>query len=230
MTGMGVAGLAGLIIPGVANDPTMLAVVGMSATLGAVVRAPVTSILIVFEMTHQFALVPPLMVTALISQGVSRALLKHNFYDALLEQDGHQLHRFAPPRDLREWQQQPVTALANPKPVVFSSLAPEHIRSVLDSCPFERFPAVVDNVVVGILNREEAKHSLMNGTQPALEAAVVCGGSESIREASQRMVTSTSGMVVIQPAPGTPVIGVLTLHDLLRAQEAATDATDAGSI
>ena len=36
--------------------------VGMSACLGAVVRAPVTGILIVFEMTHEFSLVPALMV------------------------------------------------------------------------------------------------------------------------------------------------------------------------
>ena len=40
----------------------LFAVVGMSSCLAAVVRAPVTSILIVFEMTHEFVLVPPLMV------------------------------------------------------------------------------------------------------------------------------------------------------------------------
>jgi CIC family chloride channel protein len=45
----------------------LLAIVGMRSTLGAVVRAPVTSILIVFEMTHQFSLVPPLMLAGLIS-------------------------------------------------------------------------------------------------------------------------------------------------------------------
>jgi len=38
-----------------ANDRIALTVAGMSACLGAVVRAPITSILIVFEMTHQFS-------------------------------------------------------------------------------------------------------------------------------------------------------------------------------
>jgi Voltage gated chloride channel len=37
------------------NEQLALTVAGMSACLGAVVRAPITSILIVFEMTHQFA-------------------------------------------------------------------------------------------------------------------------------------------------------------------------------
>jgi len=60
----------------------------MSATLGAVVRAPVTGVLIVFEMTHEFGLVPALMIGALVSQTISRKMLKHSFYDALLKQDG----------------------------------------------------------------------------------------------------------------------------------------------
>jgi CIC family chloride channel protein len=122
MTGLGIAGILqpvfGLSPEGVA----MLTIVSMSATLGAVVRAPVTSILIVFEMTHQFALVPPLMLAALVSQAISRRMARHNFYDALLEQDGHAVERFAPPRDLREWQKQPVAHLANPKPVIVPSL------------------------------------------------------------------------------------------------------------
>jgi CIC family chloride channel protein len=62
----------------------LLTVAGMSACLGAVVRAPVTSIMIVFEMTHDFALVPPLMLGALISQFVSRRCCKENFYSQVI--------------------------------------------------------------------------------------------------------------------------------------------------
>ena len=88
MTGVAAAGLLGLAVPLGPSAYVLLAVVGMSSCLAAVVRAPVTSILIVFEMTHEFALVPPLMVAALVSQAIGRWLTKHNFYDALLEQDG----------------------------------------------------------------------------------------------------------------------------------------------
>ena len=44
------------------DDHVLLTVVAMSACLNAVVGAPLTSILIVFEMTHEFALVPALLV------------------------------------------------------------------------------------------------------------------------------------------------------------------------
>ncbi|HYY30634.1 MAG TPA: chloride channel protein [Chthoniobacterales bacterium] len=50
------------------SDRLALMVAGMSACLGAVVRAPITSILIVFEMTHQFAFVPLLMIGTIASQ------------------------------------------------------------------------------------------------------------------------------------------------------------------
>ena len=97
MTGALVAGLVGLEWSMTHVDTLTLIVVGMSACLGAVVGAPVTGILIVFEMTHQFALVPVLMIGALVSQAISRKMNRQNFYDALLTQDGHQLEHVRPP-------------------------------------------------------------------------------------------------------------------------------------
>ena len=112
----------------------------MSACLGAVVRAPVTGILIVFEMTNEFYLVPALMLGALISSAVSKRLLKDNFYEAILEQDGYQLEQVIPPRDLKTWQQLPVSAIANFSPVVIEPLTPESVESSLRTYPYHRFP------------------------------------------------------------------------------------------
>ncbi|MCJ7525343.1 MAG: chloride channel protein, partial [Candidatus Aminicenantes bacterium] len=82
MTGYFLGGLARLWIPLTPADQIVLAVVGMSACLGATVRAPLTSILIVFEMTHQFSLVPSLLLATIISQATARFAGKLNFYDA----------------------------------------------------------------------------------------------------------------------------------------------------
>lgn len=123
MTGVLVAGLVGLEWHVSRADTLTLAVVGMSACLGAVVFAPVTGILIVFEMTHEFALVPARMLGALVSQAISRKSNRESFYDALLAQDGHELEHVSPPRDLHSWQQLPVSAIANFKPVTAHELA-----------------------------------------------------------------------------------------------------------
>lgn len=223
--------MTGLVIGGVArpffalspDGVAMLTIVSMSATLGAAVRAPVTSILIVFEMTHQFSLVPPLMLAALISQAISRRLARHNFYDALLEQDGHVVDRFAPPRDLREWQKQPVSLLANPRPVVVSSLEPKQIQSLLQSHPYTQFPVVIDGQIRGVLTRQEASHAIREKRPPALVEATICPPDLSLRSVEMQLIESKTGFLLLQADPNGPLVGILTLHDILRAQQAAVE-------
>jgi len=71
-----------------ADDQTMMSVIGMTACLCAVVRAPITSILIVTEMTRQLQSLPALMVAAVIGAFLNRYCLGENLYDAALRQDG----------------------------------------------------------------------------------------------------------------------------------------------
>jgi CIC family chloride channel protein len=201
----------------------MLTIVSMSATLGAVVRAPVTSILIVFEMTHQFALVPPLMLAALVSQAISRRMARHNFYDALLEQDGHAVERFAPPRDLREWQKQPISHLANPKPVIVPSLELKQIQTLLQNHPYTQFPVVVDGQIRGVLTREEATRAIREKRPPALVEATVCRSELSLRDVEMQLIESKTGFLLLQEQADGPLVGILTLHDILRAQQAAAE-------
>ncbi len=89
-------GMAGVLVEGLAapwlhltnQDQTMLALVGMTACLGAVVRAPITSILIVMEMTWQIHVLPALMIAAVIAVFLNRWFFPANFYDTALIQDG----------------------------------------------------------------------------------------------------------------------------------------------
>lgn len=228
MAGLSVAGLAHLVMPMAGSDLAMLAVVGMSATLGAVVRAPVTSILIVFEMTHEFALVPPLMLAAIVSQAISRRLSRHNFYDALLEQDGHDLERFTPPRDLPSWHRQPVSALANPRPIVLETLEAGAVRNILNQYPYQAFPVIREGRYVGILSRETAELALKQGRAPTPRPTVVCRPDEALKQAELSMIDQGATIAVVIPSGEQRVTGILTLHDLLRAGLAASERSDEG--
>lgn len=221
--GLAVAGAAQMVIPLKPEGIAMLSVVGMSATLGAVVRAPVTSILIVFEMTHEFALVPPLMLGALISQAVSRRLLRRNFYDSLLEQDGHDVQKLTPPRDIPGWHRQALSVLATSRPIILESLDPLAVRRVLTGYPYQLFPVVENGQCQGALSRQEAQNLLEHGSPPKLVPVVVCRATETLREAESKMVAEGASMTLIASADGERWIGVLTLHDLLRAQLAASE-------
>ncbi len=68
------------------------AVVGMGAVFAGVVRAPMTSVLIIFEMTGGYGLILPLMIANMSCFALARYWRHTPVYDALLEQDGIFLH------------------------------------------------------------------------------------------------------------------------------------------
>ncbi len=218
MAGALVAGLVGLEWPMSHADVLTLIVVGMSACLGAVVGAPVTGILIVFEMTHEFALVPVLMIGALVSQAISRKMNRQNFYDALLTQDGHQIEHVRPPRDLQSWQQLPVSAIASFQPVTLHSLDRGEIQAVLKAHPYQRFPVEQNGSLTGILTRREAELALAEHRPPKLERATSCLRNQTIRDLQRLLIESASQFVIVLDRPGGKILGLVTLHDLLRAE------------
>ena len=76
------------------------AVVGMGAVFAGVVRAPMTSVLIVFEMTGGYGLVLPLMIANMTAFALARHWEKVSIYEALLAQDGIDLHAAEPVAEL----------------------------------------------------------------------------------------------------------------------------------
>lgn len=73
------------------------ALVGMGAVFAGVIRAPITSVLIIFEMTGDYGLVLPLMLANMTSYILARRWRPLPIYEALLEQDGVVLPHSAPP-------------------------------------------------------------------------------------------------------------------------------------
>lgn len=220
MTGYFLGGLARVWIPLTPADQIVLAVVGMSACLGATVRAPLTSILIVFEMTHQFSLVPSLLLATIISQATARFAGKLNFYDALLVQDGHELHKIHPPVDLNSWQNLPVSAIANPTPVMLSSLAEDEMREKLDRFPFNSFPLFVDGRIKGIVTRQQMQQAVLDHGVPEIYKAALCYPEQTVREIGSQFLESSAYVLVVVDRETKAIRGIITLHDLIRAQAA----------
>ncbi len=218
MSGFFIGGLAGTWMPLTPADHIVLSAVGMSACLGTVVGAPLTSLLIVFEMTHQFALVPALMIGMIISRAISRFAGRLNFYDAALVQDGHELHKIRPPLDLQSWQNLPVAAIANPHPVVIRDLAPGALHAAIDRYPYNSFPVEIDGRLRGILTRQQILESLVAKDVPEIRNVVTCFPEQTVREVGDKFIQSPINvLVVVSPETGA-IQGIITLHDLIRAQ------------
>jgi H+/Cl- antiporter ClcA len=55
--------------------------VGMTAALAALTHSPFTSFVLILEMTDRHSTIVPLMIAALIGQGLSKSISKHSFYE-----------------------------------------------------------------------------------------------------------------------------------------------------
>jgi len=133
------------------------------------------------------------------------------------------VERFAPPRDLREWQKQPVSLLANPNPVVADSLEAKSIQVLLQNHPYGQFPVVISGKIAGILTRDEAGRALREKRSPVLVEATVCPPDLSLRQVEMQLIESKTGFLVLQNQENGNIQGILTLHDILRAQQTAAE-------
>ena len=90
MVGALVASVFQLISPEWVGEIGPYALVGMGAYFVSVIRAPFTSILIIFELTHDYNIILPLMLANISSYLISSQLKfnKGGIYEALSEQDG----------------------------------------------------------------------------------------------------------------------------------------------
>jgi CIC family chloride channel protein len=221
MSGYFIGGIAGIWIPLTPSDHIVLTIVGMSSCLGTIVHAPLTSILIVFEMTHQFSILPGLMLGTIISQAIAhRSAGKINFYDAILIQDGHELHKIKPPVDLQSWQNLPISAIANPNPIYLSELNEEKMKYLLEQYPFKAFPVIIKNQIQGIVTREQIEDAVTNHNLPIVHEIGICYSDQTVNDVGNKFIEKTVHVLLVVDRNTTAIKGIITLHDLIRAQAA----------
>jgi CIC family chloride channel protein len=76
------------LFPMATATPGAYALVGMGVVFAGVVRTPMTSVLMIFEMTQDYAVIVPLMIANLVSLFVASRLQHEPIYEALAVQDG----------------------------------------------------------------------------------------------------------------------------------------------
>ncbi len=87
-TGGGYGALMATAFPALPIDPALYALAGMGAMVAGATGAPITGILLVFEMTHDFALVMPLMLAVVACKTVMRRYERDSLYSGWLRRRG----------------------------------------------------------------------------------------------------------------------------------------------
>ena len=85
VSGMAFADLVQYIVPGLPIHPSVLALAAMGGLFAATVRAPLTGIVLVSELTWSYQLLPPLILTCFAASLTAQLLGSRPVYELLLE-------------------------------------------------------------------------------------------------------------------------------------------------
>jgi CIC family chloride channel protein len=88
MMGAAVGGIAHHAFPASTAGPGAYALVGMGTAFAGIVRTPLTSVIMIFEVTRDYSIIVPLMISNLIAYYISYQLQGEPIYEALARQDG----------------------------------------------------------------------------------------------------------------------------------------------
>jgi chloride channel protein, CIC family len=76
------------VIPGLAGQPGAYALIGMGAAFAGAARAPITAVIIMFELTGDYGIILPLMAAIALAAGVSHLLSADTIYTLKLRRRG----------------------------------------------------------------------------------------------------------------------------------------------
>jgi len=88
MIGGSVGSVAHLLFPQSTSGPGAYALVGMGAAFAGIVRTPLASVIMIFELTRDYTIIVPLMISNLIAFFISQRFQPQPIYEALARQDG----------------------------------------------------------------------------------------------------------------------------------------------
>jgi chloride channel protein, CIC family len=88
MVGGAFGGVVHHLFPAYTAGPGAYALVGMGVAFAGIIRTPLTSVIMIFEMTRDYTIIVPLMISNLIAFFISYRLQHEPIYEALAGQDG----------------------------------------------------------------------------------------------------------------------------------------------
>lgn len=125
------------------SDPQAFAIVGMAAMMAGVVHAPITAIMIVFELTNDYRLIIPIMLAAVVCIGIAQRFVPLGIYKLGLAR--HNIH-LKPGRDIDVMQGITVgEAMTQPAPTIHERAALVTLRDTLRAADFRSLCVIGDH-------------------------------------------------------------------------------------
>jgi CIC family chloride channel protein len=221
MLGGGLGTVAHNIFPTFVAAPGAYALVGMGAVFAGIVRAPMTSVVMIFEMTRDYAVIVPLMIANLVSLFISSRLQHEPIYEVLAHQDGIHL----PKAESRSSEgQRRVSRVMRPATEVLdASLTPRQAIEKVNGSPRRSWPVLDASGVVGVITLDALEKAAaaddpnrkLSDQMTSLEFPHL-HSDQSLNMALERMSeTQLDLLPVVSRANIHELEGILTLQDVL---------------
>jgi CIC family chloride channel protein len=225
MLGGAVGTVAHHLWPAYTATPGAYALVGMGAIFAGIVRAPMTSVLMIFEMTQDYAIIVPLMIANLVSLFIASQLQKQPIYEALAVQDGIHL----PSHGARHGQTQRILQVMRAAAEYLDGMIPDQItlhEAVEHAGPNPSRTFLVSNAsgVVGIISLTQMEKELAENPNRKIADLVDplkfphVHADQGLDIALERMGKNQVDLLpVVNRANIHKLEGVITLRDVLDA-------------
>jgi CIC family chloride channel protein len=208
-------------LPTYTAAPGAYALVGMGALFAGIVRAPMTSVLMIFEMTRDYTVIVPLMIANLTSLFISTRFQKEPIYEALAQQDGIHL----PSMKTREEFRGRVVKQLMRKPIQILP-AQISVQDALDqtrSSESRNWPVEDEEGVIGVVSRATLENALADGHSGQNLGELFDGlefphvhADHPLHLALERMSKAHIDMLpVVNRADIHKLEGIVTLRDVL---------------
>jgi CIC family chloride channel protein len=199
------------------------ALVGMGAFFAAVVRGPMTAIILLFEMTRNYALILPLMTAVIISTFVARAFNRESIYTLGLIRRGVDIHR----REEADIMSSITVGdiMTSDFPTVPLSMSISEVMDRLHDSGHHGFPVLDESGdFSGIVTLQDVEAALLKKDASltvgdiANKSPIVAYPDQSVHDALARLGGRDVGRLpVVDRRNPKRLLGVLRRHDVTRA-------------
>lgn len=201
--------------------------VGMAAVFAAAAEAPMTAILIVFEMSSDYTIILPLMVCVVISTLIGRRLLGASVYEQKLLRRGIDWQRIRRPRVLTRVH---VEGMERTPPIVVGPS--ETIAAVskhLEGSDELALPVCVNGHFLGIVRASELAHAMSLGNGNREVSSIVhtfperLHPTDTAEEAATLMADGSLPLLPVLDEKTNRLVGIVTRRDVLEMYRSTAD-------
>jgi len=215
MVGGAVGGVERLLFPHLTGPLGAYALVGMGALFAGILRAPMTSVFLVLEVSGNYAIILPVIISNALAYLISRSLQRTPIFDLLSRQDGLDLPSLEEDRELAVLRVE--DAMHAPTPQTAVSLRSLPSQEVVESLPGDFFLVEDESGYWGGLSKGKlldlaSDQASGNNARPQELPQLYPDLSLDI---ALRQMGEWPMLPVVHRADGSKLLGVISLQDIL---------------